>query len=356
MTQLDELLRQHSQRIPVDDLVEREALNQARHTLRAAGAHQPAHVLRRRPPRHLARLALIVGLAAGIAAVVALFPGGTGNQASQLGPATASAKSLLQRAARAISHRAWQPLGPGQYFYYRELDSVATQNRPAGSRPTEIQDVWVGANGFARIVQTGPDTVIAGGDVLIFHATAEQLNAERQRQRHGAHLRILAYPQKYIWGAGADYQQLIHLPTDPSKLQRYIEQHATGGGPRFSDIFSLSQNLLNGAPLPPKVSAAMYHVIARLPGMRLIGPARDPLGRRGVAIGLFFNHQPGRIELILDPTTGVLLGQRGIALVPKQIHAPSSFHGPAGSIVNWTAIDRQGVVTSDHQTPTTSPR
>jgi hypothetical protein len=139
-----------------------------------------------------------------------------------------------------------------------------------------------------------------------------------------------------------DYEQLIRLPTDPTKLQRVIEQHATGGGPRFSNIFSYAEGLLAGAPLPPNVSAALFRVIARLPGMRLIGPARDPLGRRGVAVGLFFKGQPGRSELIFNPTTGVLLGERGISLNAKAMRAP------AGTIVDWSAWDREAVVHSDH--------
>ena len=92
--------------------------------------------------------------------------------------------------------------------------------------------------------------------MLLFHTTPQQLQAERQRQRHGAHLRILAYPQEYR-RVDLDYPQLIHLPTDPSKLERFIEQHATGGRPRFSDIFSDAEGYLIGAPLPPKVSAAI---------------------------------------------------------------------------------------------------
>lgn len=347
MTALDELLRQHTQQIPVDDPVEREALDHARHTLRVTAANEQLRSPRRGAPRHIRRFTLMAGLATTIGALVAFLPGISGKDAGQLGPATASAQTLLRQAARAIALHAWQPLGPGQYFYYRQIDSYPQHNGVAPARPTEIQDVWVAANGFARIVQTGPSTVIAGGDVLINHATRQQLQAERNRERHGAHLHILAYPQKYQWGSSPDYQHLIHLPTTPSKLQQYIEQHATGGGPRSSNIFSYAEGLLLGAPLPPKVSAAMYHVIARLPGMRLIGPTHDPLGRPGVAIGLFFKNQPGRIELILDPNTGVLLGEREISLNAKADHAP------VGSVTGWTAIDRQGVVNSNDQ-PTAS--
>jgi len=346
MTQLDELLREHNESIPIDDALEQRALDHARHALRAATVTEPARGLRRRPTRHAGRFALIAGLAATIAVVVAFLPGGAANDAGRLGPATASARTLLERAARAISRHAWQPLRPGQYLYFREIGGNPGHNGPASARPTSIQYTWIGANGFARLVQTGPDTVIAGGDVLIFHATPEQLQAERQRQRHGAHLRILAYSQKYAVPE-LDYQQVIHLPTDPSKLERYIEQHATGGGARFSPTFGYAESLLTGMPLPPKISAAMYRVIARLPGMRLIGPTHDPLGRPGVAVGLFFKNQPGRIELIFNPITGVFLGGRLVSLNAKRMGAPP------GTVVGWSAIEDQAVVSSDHQSPTT---
>lgn len=344
MTQLDQLLREHRDTIPVDDEIERRALDHARHALRSAAVAEPARAPRRRSARHVGRFGVIAGLAAASAAVVALLPGSTGNEVSHLGPATASAQSLLEHAARAISRQPWRPLRPGQYLYFRDIGSSTGHNGPAPSRPSFIQDTWIGANGFARLVQTGPSTVIAGGDILIFHATPQQLKAEHQQPRHGAHLRILAYPQKYTVPQ-LDYQQVIHLPTDPSRLERYIEQHATGGGPRFSDILSYADNLLTGMPLPPKLSAAMYRVIARLPGMRLIGPTHDPLGRPGVAIGLFFKNQPGRIELIFNPATGVLLGHRSISLSQKREGAEP------GTVTNWDAIQNQGVATSDHQMP-----
>jgi hypothetical protein len=342
MTQLDELLQEHSESVPFSDAVERHALDQARHALRAAVVTEQTPAPRRRSTRHFGRFALIAGLAATTAVVVALLPG-AGTDVGRVGPSIASAQTLLERAAQAISRHAWRPLSAGEYFYSREVGSNPGHNGPASGRPTFIQEAWFGPNGFARLVQTGPETMIPGGDLQIFHATAQQLKGERHRQRSGAHLRILAYSQKFRWG-DLDYEQLIHLPTDPAKLLRYIEHHAVGGGPRFSDIFSYAQTLLGaggtgGSPLPPKVSAAMYRVIARLPGMRLIGPTRDPLGRPGVAVGLFFKHQPGRIELIFNPKTGVLLGGRIISLSAKA-------GAPPGTVMAWSAIENQGVVHS----------
>jgi hypothetical protein len=345
MTALDELLHEHADRIPLDDAVERRALDQTRHRLQAAVAAPRAGAPRRRRPT--ARWLLVAGLTAAFVVVVASLPGGSVRDGGRIGPATASARTLLQRAARAISGQAWRPLSSGQWLYFRQLGSNPGHNGPASGHANSVEQVWIAANGAARIVQR--PGVVSGGDVLLFHQSRDEILAEQQRQRLGSHLRVMAYGQPYYWGAGPDYQQLIRLPTNPAKLRRWIERKAVNPhsscAPGVSDCntFSFVEALLIGGPLPPKVSAALYRVIADLPGMRLIGPTRDPLGRPGVAVGYFFAHQPGLAELIFNPKTGAFLGERGISLNSKIMHAP------VGSVVDWSAIKDQGVVNSPYQ-------
>jgi hypothetical protein len=353
MTQLDELLRERSDRVPIDDDAERRALDHARHTLQAATvAPPPPRVARRRRARRrTARLALAAGLAAAIVGVLASLPGGSGNDVGHFGPATASARTVLERAAQAVAQQTWHPLKPGQWLYFRQLGSNPGHNGPASARANSVEQVWLAANGAARIVQR--PGVVSGGDVLLFHHPRGAILSEQRRQRVGSHLRVMTYGQRYYWGAGPDYTQLVRLPTDPDKLRRWIERNAINPGstcaPGLSDCqtFSFVEALVAGGPLPPKLSAALYRVIADLPGMRLIGATRDPLGRPGIAVGYVFKHQPGRAELIFNPTTGVFLAEREISLDPMKMHAP------AGAILSWTAIEHAGVVSSEYQ-PTVS--
>jgi hypothetical protein len=341
MTQLDELLREHADRVPVDDVVERQALDRARHELQGATVAAPRAAPRRGRDRRTARLALVVGLAAAIVVVVASLPKGSGTSGSGFGPATASARVVLERAARAISRQVWHPLKSGQWLYFRQLGSNPAHDGLASARANSVEQVWIAASGAARIV--------GGGDVLLFHQPRAAILAEQRRQRRETHLHVMAYGQRYHWGAGPDYRQLIHLPADPIKLRRWIEDKGVNPGSTCAsgaadcNVFGFVESLLSGGPLPPKLSAALYRVIATLPGMRFIGQTSDPLGRRGVAVGYFFKNQPGRDELIFDPATGVFLAERGISLDPK------TMHGPVGSVVYWSAIDHEGIVNSDHQ-------
>lgn len=188
-------------------------------------------------------------------------------------------------------------------------------------------------------------------DVLLVHQPRRAVLAEQRRQRLGSHLRVMTYGQRYNWGAAPDYQRLIQLPTNPQRLRRWIERDSISPGSTCArgasdcHVFSFVESLLIGGPLPPKLSAALYRVVAHLPGMQLIGPTRDPLGRAGIAVGYFFKHQPARAELIFNPTTGAFLAERGISLDPKAMHAP------VGAVLDWSAIEGQAVVRSDHQLP-----
>ncbi len=349
MTQLDELLRERLDRVPIDDAAERRALGHARHTLQAATVAPPPLVARR---RRTGRLALAAGLAATIVAVLASLPGGSGNDVGHFGPTTASARTVLERAAQAISRQTWHPLKPGQWLSFRQLESNPGNDGLASARANSVSQTWLAANGAARIVQR--PGVGSGGDVLLVHQPRGAILSEQQRQRVGSHLSVMSSGQRYYWAPGADYTQLVRLPTDPSKLRRWIERQAINPGSTCAtgvldcQTFSFVEALVAGGPLPPKLSAALYRVIADLPGMRLIGPTRDPLGRPGVAVGYFFKHQPGRAELIFNPTTGVFLAERGISLDPKKMHAP------IGAIDNWKAIEHAGVVSSEYQP--TAPR
>ena len=197
MTRLDELLHEHSDRVPVDDVIEHRALDRARYALRAATVAAPP-AARHRRHRRTARLVLVAGLAAVIVVVVASLPRGSGSDVSQFGPATASARVVLERAARAISRQAWRPLSPGQWLYFRQLGSNAGHNGPASAQANSVDQVWLSANGAARIVQR--PGVVSGGDVLLFHQPPSAVLAEKRRQRRGSHLRVMAYSQRLSLG------------------------------------------------------------------------------------------------------------------------------------------------------------
>ena len=340
MTGLEELLLERDRAVPSGDAVERQALDHARQPLRAAiaaeartrGPVAPRPLLSRR----WLRLAVAGGLAAAIAvALIALLPDRAHNDFGSLGPAPASAKVLLLRAAAQIERRPWHPLRPGEYYYVRTEGRTPYANGPTPAstkraRQLHVSDTWIGADGFGRVVQRGDE-------VLLFHASPQRIAAEYQLQKQGGHLQVLAYSQPYLF-VDRDYAQLIRLPTKPAALRRWIERNAIGSGsPEDRAALYAGALLQQGAPLPPALTAAFYRVIASLPEMQLVGRTHDPLGRPGVAVRFLGGRGGGYWEMIFNSRTGALLSDR--------------YTQANGRLWSWDAIVTTAIVDDDQQLP-----
>lgn len=342
MTGLEELLRDHDHAVPRGDVVERQALDHARQTLRAVLAAEartrgPAAPRPRSPMSgRLVRLVVVGGLAAAIAvAVIAVLPGRTRNDFGNLGPAPASAKALLLRAAAQLERQPWRPLRPAEYYYVRTEGRTPYENGPTPAstkraRQLRVSDTWIDPSGFGRVVQRGDE-------VLLFHASPQRITSEHQLQKHGAHLQVLAYSQPYLF-ADRDYAQLIRLPTKTAALRHWIERNAIGSGsPEDRAALYAAALLQQGAPLPPALTAAFYRVIASLPEMQVVGRTQDPLGRPGIAIKFLGGRGGGYWEMIFNPRTGALLSDR--------------YTQPNGRLWSWDAIVTTAIVNGDHQLP-----
>ena len=347
MTEVDELLRQRDRTVPSGDGIERQALDHARQTVQAAIAAEArtrgTAAPRRRLPRHWPWLTFAGALVAAIGvALIALLParspllsGGTHNDFGILGPAPASAKVLLIRAADQIERQRWHPLQVGEYYYVRTESRTPYENGPTpastkSARQLHVSDTWIGADGFGRVVQRGDE-------VLLFHASPQRIAAEHQLQQQGTHLQVLAYSQPYLF-VDRDYAQLIRLPTKSAALRRWIERHAIGSGSREDRAALYAGALLQqAAPLPPALTAAFYRVIASLPEMQLVGPTHDPLGRSGVAVRFLGGRDGGYWEMIFNSRTGALLSDR--------------YTQANGRVWSWDAIVTTAIVHGDDQLP-----
>ena len=122
------------------------------------------------------------------------------------------------------------------------------------------------------------------------------------------------------------------LSTNPAKL--LVQLRKIDGGPHTAredfvhiDDFLRPQGQggLPGAPAerdtPPAIRAALYRAAKLIPGVRLLGPARDHAGRTGLGIA-WFSHGRPLMELIFDRHTARLLDE-------------STFE-PSGQIADWT--------------------
>jgi hypothetical protein len=141
-------------------------------------------------------------------------------------------------------------------------------------------------------------------------------------------------PGSVLQWTPAQYQS---LPSDPAALKAYIlrlNQGKSSLAPGETEqealdsaVFGEITDLLDHEPITPQVRAAAFQVLAGLPGIKMLGPVTDPVGRPGYTIGLGeyaakdFGYTPlvgSGLVLIISPTTGTLLAEESTA-TPQEV-------------------------------------
>ncbi|MGC4957197.1 CU044_5270 family protein [Actinomadura citrea] len=152
---------------------------------------------------------------------------------------------------------------------------------------------------------------------------------------------------------GMTMKELTELPTEPKALKEVLlglkgHWHAVSadgekaepiralrGEERVRALSDVAGDLLSTAPAPPRVRAAVFRMLAGLPGVKPEGRTTDPLGRSGTVVslpltttaplGLFTApKQLGtyRRQFIVDPATGSLLAIRDLVARPPHGSRP----------------------------------
>jgi hypothetical protein len=249
---------------------------------------------RRRAPRAVGLLA-----AAAIAAVVALALG-TGSSA----PTPALAATLHHLADVAAQQSPVVAPHTGQYLYVDSVnanDSDAYANgRACIALVPEHRQIWIAANGAGRLLETdGPPTFATPHD----HAVCDAMHATPQPGTSdnwfASGCLTIGFADKIPAASMGDPGTLL------------AELRKLDGGPLTpAEDFVHIGDVLRESDASPALRAAVYRAAATIPGVKLLGPTKDHLGRAGVGIGY-----PGGgalHELILDPRTSALLGEQTV--------------------------------------------
>lgn len=280
----------------------------------------------RRPRPRL--LAAVAGAIALLIALPTLILGGGG----EVQPAVAQV--LRQAAAVAATQDIKSPPGPGQYFYTRSREAYLTItgfNPRCATHPCDREHPWEATREWSVLVPRYRQTWIAAdgaGHARVVSAEPKFLTAAQHRAWAAAGSPHLGRGQVEDFAlSDQPFLDTAGLPTEPRALRKLIEARKH---PQFTDppgeaeTFTLIGELLRNTYLPPSLRAALYRVTAELPGVELLGEVEDPVGRTGIGIA----YTKGRVkhELIFDPETSALLGEREIAARPIP-----EFQVPAGT-------------------------
>ncbi len=301
-------------------------------------------------PRRLAPLGLVGALAAiaggGDRRCPRQLRGGAANPPS-------AAAVVLQRAARVAEAAGGpRPLRPGEYWYVKSVwTTTGAQFADPGTRgglgtivnalSTYERQAWIGLDRPGRV------TSRVVGPITFLSAAARQrwIRAGRPRELPGYHGSLP--PNAFI----QPYRQLLALPTNVHALWQRLYREAGRGSAAWKrhEMFTEIGDLLREDPIPAKVRAALYLVAARIPGIQLLGRTNDGIGRPALAVSLNDTLYGERSELLFDPKTSALLGERTLVVKP-----PPADHVRSGTIESAATYISAGIVKRIGQVPSRS--
>ncbi|MFH8533963.1 CU044_5270 family protein [Streptomyces tendae] len=240
--------------------------------------------------RRFALLGLPLAMTVAIAAAVAV------DVLVPAAPATdQEAVELLDRIAVAAAAQKPVTVRDNQYIYVSTQGTLeitgVKDNGTQVFRRTDWTSVDGKRPGLARI------TVLSGPN----------LPGHRTPKGSPADMKLAADPNV------TTYRELEALPTDPDALlEKVYADTKDGGSINREAALEAIGDMLADAVLLPELDAALYRAAAKIPGVSVVGKAKDLAGRRG--IGLSFGNDGDRETWVFDKKSLRYLGSNETAL------------------------------------------
>jgi hypothetical protein len=335
MTTIDQIIAGNDPlaglRFPTSESAEAQALYEQVLTM----APSPERNVAASPRRH--HRALVASSAAALLALA------TGLSSLVIGNNLSVAAAEFQKLARvAAANGLTTPLAPGQYEYTMSVSQG--QDTFAGTPQfvvnyTGHRQIWIGADGSGRIVETHSD--------FVFPTPTDHANWVAQGQPNLAGgtngINQTFGPGQLSDGPTNEWK----LPTDVATLSGLISNRSIEGGPVGpAEDFVQVGDLLRETNAPAAVRSALFQIASQIPGVQLLGSLATPQGAIGVGLGYADPAQSdGRYEiseLVFDPTTSQLIGEQTVMVDPST---------NATTVLSWATYLSSGVVGSVTATP-----
>jgi len=128
----------------------------------------------------------------------------------------------------------------------------------------------------------------------------------------------------------------VPLPETPEQTLTFLHELPYGDGTDDGALAYAAQLLRDGT-MPASQRSVLYRALALLPGIRITDGNAVLDGRTGIAFSL--DADPGTREIIVDPTTGLFIGERTLS-------AAAIGAVPAGTEQSYTAVSTTVVDTA----------
>jgi hypothetical protein len=242
---------------------------------------------------------VVLRLAAVVTVAVALVAGLSAVRDRDQGtaPAGSPAVRLAQRAETVARSEPLVTMGPHQWIYVRSMQ------RDTRSRPERrVVESWIRMDGRRSPANRLP---------LAVHGTV-----------------LAGMPEDPAAALSRIYAEVDRIRARPEPKGR-VTEYAAGimGVTRDTAVFNFVTGLLDSYFVTPRVQAALYGALSRLPGVGVLPDAQDAAGRHGVVLYIATSDN-SRLELILDPRTYRYLGLRDVL---------TRGHGHPEEVIYWAA-------------------
>jgi RNA polymerase sigma-70 factor (ECF subfamily) len=278
------------------------------------------------------RVLVAAGLVAAMTAAVVVLP-----SALRAPTASAEAASLLAHAADAI-HSTDPPAAPGQWWriesHGTNLMGAAMADKTPG---TAVEATWLVASSrteYAAVDGSRPSVFVDSPSRVV-----------RKLAGPGDVVAPPLGPTTGTWTTGlapadvpASWQSpspawLAALPRDTSALRARLYADSAGQGRSVDgEAVVYIADLLRSGVVPADLRAALYRVLATIPGVEITSSQASIGDVAGVGLGYVEAVDGTRQEIVVDPSNGELIGERYVAT--------TALDGiPAGTVIGtatWT--------------------
>lgn len=271
--------------------------------------------------------------AAAAAVVAALIGGDVVGLAAWRGGATAQAAEILNAAAQTAITTADPVVNPGQYLKIKSTNVWSTEAvQEDGSSyqwlDTEKFEMYIPAKRTDEWVWQRSGRI----PTTFFDAKAKEFVLDQNIQPHPELLRA---PNGAFYGSPGGWQatDLSTFPRDPYRLLNNIYKQTLGKGQSVDgEALVFIADLLRTGVVPADLRAALYKAAAMIPGVTITEGQANLDGRTGIAIGRLEESSDGRQEIIIDPKTGLMIGERVVLTQDYGVI-------PSGTAMTWTAVE-----------------
>jgi hypothetical protein len=253
--------------------------------------------------------------------------------------APTDARSFLLAAAETAAKA---PAGTGSYWYTRvrttEKVSILedhTQQRkaiedskrgkPAGKVPPKLiklpftayfshtEDMWIGSNRSRTVVGIDNKTTFSPPSGEAAWKKMGSPDLSNGKTPPSPIINDYDQPTRYrLGGQHVGLKTLTGLPADATALEATLRKYyakdvhdqSTASDSWQTWVFGEAQDLLAG-PITPGAKTALFQVLAKQPGIKLVGKVTDRLGRPGMAVAM--PGDGGTFRLIIAPKTAQFL-------------------------------------------------